>query len=731
MLVALANLAIRHPRRMALLALAAFVVAGVFGGTAIGLLNARNAFSDPSSASARAEAAVQRATGEETSPGVLALVSAPPGSPAVSSTAHAIAHVPGVALVTAPAPGHQAGLVSAGGRSSLVAATLRAAPDPDTVVRNIEAALHGRPSVLLGGADVAGEQTGKQATSDLGFAEAVAFPLLAILAFFIFRGIAALLPIAVGGMAVLGTFLVLRLVNAVLPLSIFALNLVIGLGLGLAVDYSLFLVWRFREELQRDPSAERALRVTLATTGRTVLFSAVTVAAALASLTVFPQRFLVSMGLGGALVALVAAASALLIVPSLLMLLSRRIGRVKPPAQTGGWYRLANGVMRRPALVAAGTTVLLLVIAFPALHVRWSGIDATVLPTSQSARVVSDTVARDFPPASDANPILVVASAPASAQPVLARYAVRLGRIPGITRASSPAQLAPGTWEIRLASPADPISAAGQQAVTAVRALPAPAAVLVGGSAADFADQGASIAATLPVALAILVIVTALVLWLLTGSVILPIKTLLMNALTAAAATGVLVFIFQDGRFTGPLAYTGQGGIEETDFVILAAMAFALSTDYGVFLLARIGEARQPGVPEREAIATGMQRTGRLITSASVLLAVAIGAFATSRLVFLKEVGLGVAAAVLIDAFIVRALLVPSLMALLGRRNWWAPAPLRTLHQRLGLGEAEPAEDQPAEDQPAEDQPAEDQPAEEQPAEEQPAEAEAHERHAG
>ena len=183
------------------------------------------------------------------------------------------------------------------------------------------------------------------------------------------------------------------------------------------------------------------------------------------------------------------------------------------------------------------------------------------------------------------------------------------------------AQLAPGTWEIRLASPADPISAAGQQAVTAVRTLPAPVPVLVGGSAADFADQGASIAATLPVAIAILVIVTLFVLWLLTGSVILPIKTLLMNALTAAAATGILVFIFQDGRLTGPLAYTSQAGIEETDFLILAAIAFALSTDYGVFLLARISEARQPGVSEREAIATGMQRTGRLITSASILLA--------------------------------------------------------------------------------------------------------------
>jgi trehalose monomycolate/heme transporter len=180
-----------------------------------------------------------------------------------------------------------------------------------------------------------------------------------------------------------------------------------------------------------------------------------------------------------------------------------------------------------------------------------------------------------------------------------------------------------------------------------------------------------------------------MVLWLMTGSVILPVKTLLMNALTAVTATGLLVFIFQDGRLTGLLAYTSQGGIEETNFLILAAVAFALSTDYGVFLLARIAEARGPGVGERAAIATGMQRTGRLVTAASILLAVALGAFATSRLVFLKEVGVGVAAAVLIDAFIVRALLVPSLMALLGRRNWWSPAPLARLHQRLGLSEAE------------------------------------------
>lgn len=688
MFSALAGLAIRHPRRTGLIALAVFVLATVFGATAPGLLKAENAFSDPSSASSRAQAAIQRATGEEASPGVLALVPTAPGSPLVTSVADAIERVPGVARVSAPSPGHPAGLVSANGRTSLLAVTLRAAPDPATVVPAIQTALHSQPGVLLGGADVANVQTGKQALGDLGLAEALAFPLLAILAFVIFRGLAALLPIAVGGMATMGTFLVLRLVNMGLSLSVFALNLVIGLGLGLAVDYSLFLVWRFREEYAKDGDVERALRVTLSTTGRTIMFSAITVAAALASLLVFPQRFLVSMGIGGAVVALVAAASALLIVPSLLVLLSRRIGRVRPSSREGIWYRLANAVTSRPGLVATATTVVLLVIAAPALTVHWSGIDATVLPTSQSSRVVADTMSRDFPGAGTAgNPILVTASAPPAAGPALTRYAGRLAAIPGVTQAGPPAQLAPGTWEIKLATSGDPISTAGQRVLTAVRAVPAPVPVLVGGAAAQFADQGASIESSLPAALAILAVVTLLVLWLMTGSVILPVKTLLMNVLTAAAATGILVFVFQNGRLTGLLDYTSQGGIEETDFLILAAVAFALSTDYGVFLLARIGEARGPGVSEREAVAAGMQRTGRLVTAASLLLAVALGAFAVSKLVFLKEVGVGVAAAVLIDAVVVRALLVPSLMILLGRWNWWSPAWLGRLHQQLGLGE--------------------------------------------
>jgi RND superfamily putative drug exporter len=473
---------------------------------------------------------------------------------------------------------------------------------------------------------------------------------------------------------------------------------VILVGLGLAVDYSLFLVWRFREELSAGAGPEVALRTTMRSTGRTVLFSAVTVAAAMATLTVFPQRFLVSMGLGGVIVALVGAAVALLMLPSLLILMAARIGKTKPVAvRDGHWYRLAHDVMRRPWLVAIVTAAALLIVASPAPTAKFSGVDATVLPRSQSARVVQDTLRRDFPGLNGGQTILVVATAPPAARAELAAYARRLSQLPGIASASAPAQIGPDTCYITAGSPSDAISPAGQRAVEAVRAEPAPVPVRVGGPAADFRDQRSSIADSAPIAFALLVVVTLVVLFVMTGSLILPLKTLVMNLLTAAAATGIVVFIFQHGRLTGPLAYTSQGGIEETDFLILLAVAFALSTDYGVFLLSRIKEARNTETSEPEAIAVGLERTGRLVTFASLMLAVAIGAFTTSHVVFLKEVGVGIAVAVLIDAFIVRALLVPALMALLGRRNWWAPAPLARLHARLGLEETSmPQPEEPA-----------------------------------
>jgi uncharacterized membrane protein YdfJ with MMPL/SSD domain len=688
MLNSLSNIALRRPRRVAIAALVFLLIAGVVGGPTAGLLNARNTFQDPSSASTRAQALIERATGAESHAGVLALVNAPPASAAVASAARTLAAVPGVASVATPSGTSGQALVARDSRQSVVAIRLRSAPDPGAVVDAMDQALKGRADVKLGGPDVAGRQVGEQATKDLGFAELLAFPLLAVLALVIFRGVAALMPLAVGGTSVLGTFVVLRLINAALPLSSFALNLVIGLGLGLAIDYSLLIVWRFREELGKGEPPAEALRTTVATAGRTVAFSSVTVAAAMATLTLFPQRFLVSMGLGGVVVALVAAASSLLVLPALLVLLAGHVGRVRPqPEGSGRWYRLAHAVMRRPAVIAALTAGVLLLVASPALRTHWSGIDASVLPNSQSARVVSDTVARDFP-TQDLNTITIAASAPSSAAAGLRAYAARLRTVAGVAEAGAPLYLGHDVWELTLGAHGDPIASRSQHTIDAVRSIPAPFPVAVGGQAAEFRDQRAAIAATIPLALAVLAALTLVILWLMTGSVVLPLKALLMNALTAAAATGLLVFIFQDGRLTGPLAYTSQGGIEQTDFLVLVAIVFALSTDYGVLLLTRIKEAHDAGRSDGEAVAVGLEHTGRLVTAAAILLAVAIGAFSTSKVVFLKEVGLGAAAAVLIDAFVVRAALAPSLMALLGWRNWWSPAPLQRLHARLGLDEA-------------------------------------------
>jgi uncharacterized membrane protein YdfJ with MMPL/SSD domain len=479
----------------------------------------------------------------------------------------------------------------------------------------------------------------------------------------------------------------LRLINAGLPLSSFALNVVIGLGLGLSIDYSLILVSRFREELGAGAETITAIATTMATAGRTVIFSALTVAAAMASLIVFPLRFLQSIGVGGAVVALTAAATSLLLLPALFVLLGARLGAAKPaPVGRGFWHRLSSAVMRHPGIVATTTIAVLLLASVPTLHTRWSGVDASVLPRSQSARVVSDTIAREFPGA-NSTPTVIALSAPSSAGPLLAAYARRLAALHDVTSVGAPRQLSPSTWQLDVSTAGAPIGGTAQTALDDIRAVRAPYPAAVGGQAAQFHDQQASIAASLPLALAILALSTLLILWLMTGSVILPIKALAMNALTVGAALGLLVLVFQDGRFTGPLSYSSQGGIESTDFLVLAAIVFGLSTDYGVFLLTRIKEAHDRGLANREAVAAGLQRTGRVVTAGAIMVAVALGAFATSHVVFIKELGLGTAAAVLIDAFVIRALLVPALMALLEGWNWWSPAPVRRLHAWLNISE--------------------------------------------
>jgi RND superfamily putative drug exporter len=700
MLSRLAELGIRRPRAVAVLAAVAFLVVGALGGPAAGIRDRDRAFDDPGASSTDARLALERATGQAAEPGVLVLVDGAPGSAAVASAVRTLDADRAVARVTAP-PSATGGspLVSRDGTRTVVAATLRAHVDREAAVERLEDAFADRRDARLGGPDVAFVQVGQQASEDLAGSELLALPVLALLTFLFFRGIAAALPLAIGGLTVLATFALLRLANLAVDLSPFALNLVIAAGLGLAIDYSLFLVSRFREELGDDRPIPDAVRRTMATAGRTVVFSSVTVAAALACLCVFPLPFLQSMGIGGALVSLVAAASSLAVLPALFVLLGRRLGKVRPlPEGQGRWHRLASAVMRRPGRFAIVAAVVMLVLAAPALRTAWTGVDASILPESKSARVVADAMAREFP-AVTTNPITVAVTAPSQEPDGVQAYASALARIPGVERVAPPRPVGPALWQVDVTARGSAISDEAMRTVQRIRDAAGDQRVLVGGASAAQLDQRDAISRMLPLAAGLLLAATLSILWLMTGSVLLPIKALLMNVLTTAAATGILVWVFQDGRLEALLGYRSQGGIEQTDFLVMVAIAFGLSTDYGVFLLTRIKEARDARIArgagpelEREAVAVGIQRTGAIVSAAAILLAVALGAFLTSDVVFLQQLGLGAAAAVLLDAFIVRTLLVPSLMALLGRWNWWSPRPLQRLHARIGISEGPPPE---------------------------------------
>lgn len=698
----LAHLVSHRPRRVMLIGLVFVLAAAAIGGPLPGLLKSGDDFDDPGSESAAARVAVEHATGTSAWPDVIALVPTPSGADSVAGrskvadVAARLAAVTGVANVITPDRGGPT-TVARDGSSAIVPVTFTAdATDADTVTA-IEAAVAGT-DVALGGGAVAQEQISGQVQRDLLRAELIAMPLLLLLSLWIFRSpIAALLPVLVGGSTVMGTFFALRLVDAgVTHLSVFALNLVTGLGLGLAVDYSLLLISRFREELSHGREPAAAVRTMMMTAGRTVVFSALTVSAALMSLIVFPQTFLRSMAIAGAVVPLVAMAIALTLLSATLVVLGRRVDALMPkrwvrreptddqlPATR--WHRLATAVLRRPGRVALATAILLVVLGLPFLGVRFTAVDASVLPTQHSARQVSDLMRTDYT-VDTASPVLVVAYAERAGAAEVQAYRDRVAAlVPGGD--VSQARPLNGVWRIDVTVPGSPLAASTKELVRSIRALDAPFPVDVGGATARFNDQQAVLGARIPWALAILIVTTLVLLFLMTGSVVLPIKAVIMNGLTVCATFGLLVLIFQDGRLTGLLSYEPQGALESTQPILLFAIAFALSTDYGTFLLARIGEARLAGASDRDAVAVGLARTGRIVTAAALLLMTAIGAFATSEIVFIKLLGVGTALSVLIDATIVRALLVPALMGLLGRANWWAPRWLRRVHARFGLRE--------------------------------------------
>jgi uncharacterized membrane protein YdfJ with MMPL/SSD domain len=705
----LARLANGNARRIAILAGVFFVLAGALGSGVANRLDPYGA-DDPATETVKAMDRLEGAGLRV--PAVVAVVeNAPVAAPAtrrrVEALENEVRRRSDVASVTGYYDTRSPAFVSNDRRATYFTVALKTTDDKQAQETGADIAdrLSAHRGVVAGGPAVAQEQVNKQVEKDLQKAEMLAFPLLFLLSLLFFRSlVASLLPLLIGGLAIVGTFLILRVASELVSVSVFALNITTALGLGLAIDYSLFVVSRYREEIAKSGPGLAAMRRVLGTAGRTVFFSSLTVAAALASLLVFPQRFLYSMGLGGSLVALFAALISLTVLPAVLTLLGSRVNAGAPkflqrraaadarPAQAGFWYRLSRFVMRRPIPVATLSAAFLIVLGLPFLGIKFNVVDPTVLPQSASARQAYDTISEDFPPYRE-TPIWI--DLEGGGPKAAAQLTAEVEKVGGVAEVLPPQRLGDGVTALQAISANPFASEASKGTVKAIRNLPEPAgtSVLVSGASADFVDFQASLSSHLPYALAIVIAATLVILFLMTGSVVLPIKSLIMNFLNLSAVFGILVLIFQDGRFESFLDYTSPGAIEQTMPILMFAITFGLSTDYAVFLLSRIKEARDNGASDSESVAMGLERTGRIVTAAALLFAVAMFAFATSKIIFIKENGVGVAFAVLIDASIIRALLVPALMELLGKWNWWAPRPLRRLHERWGISEVGSAYD--------------------------------------
>ena len=577
-------------------------------------------------------------------------------------------------------------------------------------------------STTVGGAWAVFRDVNHRVSRDIAKAEEISMPIVIILCLVFFGSVtSALMPAFVGGVAIFGAFAFVRVISMVTNVSVFSINIITLIGMGLAIDYALFVVSRFREELAKFPGTERehvnaAITATMATAGRTVLFSGLIVAASLASLLIFQQSFLRSMGFGGVAAVLAAMLAALTLLPALLAVLGPRIeaGRMpwrrgsrlradagQPGADTdgvdedGAWARLAHSVMRRPVAYLLVITVALLALGAPFLSVRWGSTDERVLPASAPSRVAADLGAREFGGGTSSANIVVEGASRAQ----LVAYLGRLGAVRGVRSAQVIDQVvtAPGgartTSLVQVSWLGESQSQQSQQLVRDLRTVDpgAGANALVGGASASAVDLVDSIGARLPWMGLFVVAVMLILLFIAFGSVVLPLKAVVMSALSLTASFGVVTWVFQDGHLSGPLGFTSTGYLDVTQPILMLAIIFGLSMDYEVFLISRIREEWDRTADNTTSVANGLQRSGRIITSAALLLAVVIGGFATSGIVIMKMIGIGMLVAVLIDATVVRALLVPATMRLLGTLNWWAPGPLRRWWERHGVAESQGA----------------------------------------
>ncbi|MEW2081316.1 MMPL family transporter [Streptomyces sp. NPDC005283] len=728
--------------RLSLLAALVLTALAVFAGSGVADRMGSGGWQDPSAESTYAKEALEREF-PASQPNLLLLVDsgrANVDAPAVAAEgrrlSERLAAEKGVSGVGSYWQTGSPALRAEDGRQALIAA--RVEGDEKTSAQILERiaphyrGARGPVEVSVGGPIGVQHEMTTIIQEDLLRAEMIALPVTLVLLVMVFgSAIAALLPLGVGIIAILGTNAVLRGITEFADVSVFAQNLTTALGLGLAIDYALFIVRRFREELAAGAEVREAVGITLRTAGRTVLFSALTVAVSLAAMLVFPQYFLRSFAYAGIAVVLLAAGAALILLPAALMLLGHRVNaldlrrllrrgrnRSTPTGEAGvneaganearetgsgeagaGWTRLAGLVMRRAPLFAFATVAGLVLLGLPFLGVKFGTPDDRQLPSTAESHVVQQQIRDGFPgsPAgglevyAEATPGARAAGSTGAAATPAAAYAEYRGRIaalPGVLRVDGP--ITSGSSAYFTVQPkGEAVGEGAQQLVHDLRAVPAPFETSVTGRAAVLEDSKAAIADRLPLALGIIVVVTLLLVFLLTGSVLIPIQAVVLNALSLTAMFGAVVWVFQDGNLSGLLSFTSTGDIETTLPVLMFCIAFGLSMDYGVFLLSRIKEEYDHTGDHEHAVRFGLQRTGGLITAAAVILAVVMVGIGTSRVTNTKMLGLGIALAVLMDAMVVRSLLVPSVMKLMGASTWWAPGPLRRFHGRFGLSEGE------------------------------------------
>ena len=701
-------------------ALVFMAVAGAVGGGVADSLS-NGGFLDPNAESTLASDLLEDGFGVS-DPAVILVVSAPGGSvddPAVAADGIALTQVLAAEEgVTAASSywtlGSPPPLRSFRGDRALVFASIEGDQgevlDHSAAISDEYRGSFGSLEVLVGGVGPLFSEVQATVEADLARAELIAFPLTAVLLIVVFGSlVAASLPLAMGGLAIVGSLLILQVLTGFTEVSIFALNLTTALGLGLAIDYSLFIVSRFREQLGRGDQTGDAVVATVRTAGRTVLFSAATVAVSLAAMIIFKLAFLRSFGYAGIAVVLMAAIGAVVVLPAILAILGSRVekGRVRKARQSavedGVWHRVATFVMRRPIPIATAALLFLVVLGLPFLGVNLGQSDDRMLSTTSNARTTGDVMRAEFS-AFESAPVDVIFPGLADTSEADA-LAVTLSRLDGVARVDGPTGSYIAGFNVISGGPAygrftadagmffsaipsvEPNGPEAEALVEEIRSLDVGRTLLVGGTSAFLHDTKASLLGDLPWTLGVIAVVTFVLLFLMFGSVVVPAKALVLNVLSLSATFGALVWVFQEGHFADLLGVTATGSLEITMPILMFCIAFGLSMDYEVFLLSRIKEEHDLGADNVASVARGLERTGRIVTAAAVLIAVVFLAFATSEVSFMKMFGVGMTLAVLVDAFVVRATLVPAFMRLAGNANWWAPRWMKRIYNRFGISE--------------------------------------------